>query len=305
MAEAGEVDVFCAEASLAAGEPLAGTAAQVSRWLVLEHAVAWGPKGVEDSGLYPDLVHYLTSLTKTFPSLRVQLIRRHEQPAAPRPPRVFLARTDEGPGALQQLHVADLSVLPRMGLSSWLERDVLPDGTQERTEPLYLVCAHGKRDRCCALRGMPLYNALRELSPEQVWQTTHLGGHRFAATMVVLPHGICYGRLSELDAMGLHLAHQTHAFHDLSKVRGRTCYDAVAQAAEVLLRERLNERRLEALKLLGAESSEHVHRVRFAERGDGREHLVELEQVAVPPAPASCGAKPKPTEGLVPLRVRG
>ena len=36
--------------------------------------------------------------------------------------------------------------------------------------PLYLVCTHGKRDRCCARYGRPLYDALRERAgPDGVW----------------------------------------------------------------------------------------------------------------------------------------
>jgi hypothetical protein len=307
MSSSGEVEgeLFCAEASLRVGEPLAGTAAAgTSRWLVLEQTGPWGPKGVEDSALPPELVAYLHALGKSFPSLRVQLIRRHERDSEATP-RVFLASTDEGMGTLHQLPLPALSSLVHAGLEAWLERGLLPERALMHERPIYLVCAHGKRDRCCAQRGMPLYSALRELSPDQVWQTTHLGGHRFAATMVVLPHGICYGRLSEADAVGLHAAHEGGAFHELGKVRGRTCYEGPAQAAEVLLRERLGERRLDVLKLLSVQSSEKTHRVRFADLRSAGEHVVELEHVALPPAPASCGAKAKASEGLVQLRTHG
>lgn len=303
MPSSSEVDVFCADASIAAGEPLAGTAAaQTSRWLVLELAAAWGPKGVEDSGLPHEIVAYLHGLGKACSELRIQLIRRHDREGGAQGVNLFLARSGEDLGELYQLKLPNLSALPQLDLQAWLRDEGLPEGARKVTEPLYLVCAHGKRDRCCALRGMPLYSALRVLAPERVWQTSHLGGHRFAATMVVLPHGICYGRLFEADAAGLHEAHEAGELYDLSRVRGRTCYEGPAQAAEVILRQRLAEQRLEALTLLGVESTAHGQSVRFAHAG--QEHVVELERIALPPSPASCGAKPKPGEGLVSLRSR-
>jgi hypothetical protein len=60
-------------------------------------------------------------------------------------------------------------------------------------DPLYLVCTHGKRNVCCARLGGPLAQALAARHPGPVWETTHVGGHRFAANLVLLPHGLYYG----------------------------------------------------------------------------------------------------------------
>ena len=51
-------------------------------------------------------------------------------------------------------------------------------------EPVFLVCTHGKRNVCCARLGVPLAQALATRHPGQVWETTHVGGHRFAANLV-------------------------------------------------------------------------------------------------------------------------
>lgn len=69
-------------------------------------------------------------------------------------------------------------------------------------EPLYLVCAHGKRDVCCALRGRPLAAALEARRPGRVWECSHTGGHRFAPIVLALPTGALYGRVPESDADG-------------------------------------------------------------------------------------------------------
>ncbi len=67
--------------------------------------------------------------------------------------------------------------------------------------PLLVVCTHGKRDRCCAKNGRPLYDALRrETESGWVWQSTHVGGDRFAGNVVVFPQGLYYGRVEPGDA---------------------------------------------------------------------------------------------------------
>ena len=58
---------------------------------------------------------------------------------------------------------------------------------------MFLVCTHGKRNVCCARLGGPLAQTLATRHPGQVWETTHVGGHRFAANLVILPHGLYYG----------------------------------------------------------------------------------------------------------------
>ena len=47
-------EVFCADSSLAAHEPLLGTAAEAELWLVLEHDQPWGVKGPDDSAVPPE-----------------------------------------------------------------------------------------------------------------------------------------------------------------------------------------------------------------------------------------------------------
>ena len=61
---------------------------------------------------------------------------------------------------------------------------------------LVLICGHGTRDTCCAVRGTAVYAALASrLEPDQLWISSHQGGHRFAANVLVLPAGIHLGRL--------------------------------------------------------------------------------------------------------------
>ena len=46
--------------------------------------------------------------------------------------------------------------------------------------PVVVVCTHGRRDVCCAERGRPLAAATALEHPGAVWESTHVGGDRFA-----------------------------------------------------------------------------------------------------------------------------
>ena len=61
------------------------------------------------------------------------------------------------------------------------------------------VCTHGRHDACCGKFGYPIYEMLRREHAEpgklRVWRASHLGGHRFAPTLVDYPEGRYWGRL--------------------------------------------------------------------------------------------------------------
>jgi hypothetical protein len=103
--------------------------------------------------------------------------------------------------------------------------------------PTYLVCTHGGHDACCALRGRPLARALPAPGPADVWECSHLGGDRFAANLLVLPHGFYYGQVPG-DGAEIVAAHQ-HDRVALAWLRGRAGLPPAAQAAQHDARERL------------------------------------------------------------------
>lgn len=59
----------------------------------------------------------------------------------------------------------------------------------------FLVCTHGSRDTCCGALGPRLAQALRAAGHQEVWEVSHIGGHRFAPTLWHLPSWRVYGRL--------------------------------------------------------------------------------------------------------------
>jgi hypothetical protein len=122
--------------------------------------------------------------------------------------------------------------------------------------PLFLVCTHGKHDRCCAKFGRPLYDAVRELVDlGWAWQCSHVGGDRFAGNLVTLPDGVYSGRVEPSDAWPVVEAALQGRVH-LPRYRGRSCYGFAAQAAERTVREATGLLGVDEIVVRGVESEE-------------------------------------------------
>ncbi|EFL03042.1 sucrase ferredoxin family protein, partial [Streptomyces sp. SPB78] len=194
---------ICATASRALGEPLAGTAATARTWLLIEQPGPWGAKALTSSRLDPGLGRRLEEAARGT-GVRLGLIRRPGRTAPTPTRRVFAAHVVPGQGWVheasipsddaERLLALDLKELGAGNATSFLDEAHGVSGTPYTGAPLVCVCANGKRDRCCALLGRPLAAELRAAGTEGVWEVTHLGGHRFSPTLLVLPYGYAYGR---------------------------------------------------------------------------------------------------------------
>jgi hypothetical protein len=231
----------------------------------------WGRDAIKDSGLAPSVSGELTG----YPG-KVVLIRRPDRRVGG---TVIRAEVREDGGRVRRNdlvspeHFAVADLPPGEGI----------DG------PVFLVCTHGRRDACCARLGAPLYEGLaHHVPPERLWQASHLGGHRFAPNVVVLPHGIQLGRIP-LDRVEEVVATVTAGRIPLDLYRGRTLYSPTAQVAEVAARVATGRDELAGFALVADDGE----RVTFATPlGD---LTVRVERREGPPAPASCGAEPEPT----------
>lgn len=263
----------CSELSLAAGEALAGTATTARRWRLVEVQGAWGRDAVAETALPEPVREALVAFEG-----RALLIRR---PDRRRGVTVVDVESAEGGGWARRLELQRLDDLP----GADLDRGVPLAG------PLVLVCAHGRRDACCARLGPPLYEALgAHLPAASLWQASHLGGHRFAPNVVVLPSGVQLGRISVADAGDVTAALAAGRI-PLDRYRGRTLYAAPVQAAEIAVRRSLSLDGIGDLRLLSHEAGV----VRFA--AGGRETTVRVEETPGPTVPASCGAEPEQVPG--------
>lgn len=277
--------LFCSQYAEALGDSPEGSAPLASCWIGVEVPDVWGSAALAESALPPEVKERLQEWDAR-EEVRVQFIRRgiHEF-ERPGYIQALVARPDdEEITYLEFESYEDLLSLDieRPGTSPHIREDV------GANRPAFLVCTNGKRDRCCARYGRVLYQAMQEEQADLVWQTTHLGGHRYAATMLALPSGICYGRLRKEDGPLLLHAHRQGKLHRLDSLRGRTHWPRPAQAAEYFLRARLQTREIDALRL--TEVTE-VGDDRFDCAFETAEETVTctIERTWGDPRPVSCG----------------
>ena len=162
----------------------------------------------------------------------------------------------------------------------WLETTVLDDlqgvhdldlaalaagrslGLTPHSEPVLAVCTHGRHDKCCAERGRPVAAGLAKAFPDQTWEASHIGGDRFAANLLVLPHGLYFGRLEADTARGVARLLAAGEL-DLDHLRGRSGLATPLQAAEAALRRYVDERRLSAVRFVSREVSDGTTKAVF------------------------------------------
>jgi hypothetical protein len=272
----------CAEQCRAAAEPQAGTAPTATAgWLLIEHPGPWPAHG------HPrDLPAKLAAAADRLLGLgvRPQLIRRTDR-AGRRPrggPAVFLAGGEASARWIERIEPAVLTDRhTAAALGPRALRAPRGPGLGRACGPLLLVCTHGRREVCCARYGRPVALALAARFGPAVWETTHVGGDRFAANLVLLPEGAYFGRLDPASAVrvaGLALA----GVLDLTAYRGTAGRTASRQSAEWHLRCALGEPRLGALRQLRPLPGDGPHRHRFA-RGAER-YAVQVEPYTEPAA---------------------
>ncbi|MBP2705672.1 sucrase ferredoxin [Microbispora sp. RL4-1S] len=203
-------------------------------WLLVEHPGPWGPY-LDDAPL-PDAIRTLVDRASAL-GIRPQLIRRPGRRKAPDAPlHVFVASSA---GSDPWLAEAFLDDPDDLDLGS-LVHGVVPGSCILVAEPMFLVCTHGKRNACCARLGLPLARFLDENLPGEVWETTHVGGDRYAANLVCLPHGLYYGSMSQAAAIAAANAYR-HGEVVLDRFRGRAGIPEPLQAAEHFVRLRTGE----------------------------------------------------------------
>jgi hypothetical protein len=271
---------FCADLSRAREEPLGATASRIDHWLLVEYRGAWRRDVLGGSLLSPRLKTHLREHLELLRPARLLFVKQPER-RAESGRRVFLASTTPGGERLLGLEVEHQDDLHDVDLAGALAGG---DGRfRPVAGPVLVVCTHGKRDRCCARYGRPLYDALRAAAPGgEVWQSTHVGGDRFAGNVVALPQGTFHGRVEPGDVPGL-LTAMARGRVDLDRYRGRSAYSFAVQAAERSLRETEGLLGLDDLSLLDAEQSGDASlRVRFR-TPDGATH--RLDVVAEPGEP--------------------
>lgn len=217
--------VFCRTLTLERGEPHEGMGDFADRVLML----AW-PKGkwrvprfesVDMSPALRDAVR--RAMQSESPDNAVELVE-----GAPGQVLPTLFAYPEGRVAIPASEAELVAIIDSWGAGKPLE------GPRDERITI-LCCTDAKRDACCARFGFATYKALVAAADParfNVLQCTHLGGCRFAATLVVLPNTQRYARLSAEEIPAFLAALDAGEIY-LPASRGNASFDEAGQAAEL------------------------------------------------------------------------
>jgi hypothetical protein len=274
----------CASVSRAYQEPLLGTASRVRSWLLIEHDAIWGRDAIAENVLEDHVMQKLRPRLHRH-KIRLILIRRprkrndthrHCYLVHSGPEKQWIQELDvEQPGALLDIEFAEV------------QKGFPPSVGSTRGGPLYLVCTHSQHDPCCGTYGRPIADRLARVRAKQTWESSHVGGDRFAANVVCLPHGLYFGRVPADRSVSLVSLYESKRIN-LDHYRGRSCYDPIVQAADILLRRR---ERLDHIDDLVFEAREDLSvseaTVAFRDRG-GHVLTIQLAARRAPPRHITC-----------------
>jgi hypothetical protein len=292
----------CRDRCREAEEPLAGSAGRVAAWF----GVAW-PKprwhasdASRSDGLPAELRALEVAEKRAGRELAIRLFQRESRPPTEAVEVLALDPRRRRSARVPAVRIDELAAL----LRRFLEGEAIGAPI---AAPTLLVCTDGRHDRCCAAHGRPLFDAVRgEVAKRgldvDVAQASHLGGHRFASTVLALPEGRLYGRLDAAQAGGLVEAAangKVLAEHD----RGHLALPEIEQVAEAAARSRHPDAgAIEVSAALGSreerEGRVSVGPVSVHRRGSTADLSVLCRRRTFE-SPASCGEAPAPRERWV------
>lgn len=275
---------FCTHVSIENDSPLYGTASEAKVWIMLEYSGRWAARALGDNDLPESVQTWLNGQAAAIPDSRVLFIKQDSYQVQD---TLLIARTEQGKQELFKVRFESFEELVAVDMAGVLAGEV---SAEIVTEPLVLVCTNGKRDQCCAKFGLPTYQTLAQKMGRNVWQVTHLGGHRYASAVAVFPAGIYYGYIfpEQTDAL---IEAVTANQILLPHYRGRTFQSGTVNAADYWLRKQtgtLADDGLMVEAVIEGDSAETIH---FTDQ-DNTTHCLTVESGKTEPQLASCN-KPK------------
>ncbi|MFG6107347.1 sucrase ferredoxin [Leptothoe sp. EHU-05/26/07-4] len=209
-------------ATLTRSKSLIGTAVPANTFILLEVPPPWDKPALLSSGVPESLRKVVRSLLVAKSDVRVHLIANEESGQQQRR-RILIFRraclpTDSG------LQTEQVNTLVK-DYGCWDIQVESPDDMaiaiddffQQKCRPLKLssqrhlmVCTHASHNECCGMYGYPFYRdaiaTVQQLGLSddvKLWQVSHIGGHRFAPTLIDFPQGRYYGNLNQQSLMCL------------------------------------------------------------------------------------------------------
>jgi hypothetical protein len=274
----------------AISESLIGTAEHKKVYLVIEQPGTWGQDALLECSL-PEGFGKNLKEQLDFPEVGIFLARRTDMAAQERRTtnrrRFWLAHTSPGGVRMRSGSLDNITDVLRWDWQAII-RGELPAVGRRSADPVLFLCTNGKKDQCCAVHTRKIVDQLRP-NPEltgQIYEASHVGGHRFAPTGVLLPFGIMVGRMSAEGAQEL-LNDAWSGNINPDFMRGRTAHPPYAQIAEIEVRKFANIKQIDSLDVVVLRSGKPISASGLAKiaegdviqvrHSDGRSWNVELE----------------------------
>lgn len=268
----------CAARLRAGEDSIWGTAPRSHGWLLVSDPGPWAPRPFEHHRLDPDAARSLAAQANRG-GYRPLLVRRHGR-----------GDTDQRITAVDS---RTLTIASRP-FASLRDAVSMPRGpAKPMASPMYLVCTHGSRDACCAIEGRPVADALQSLRPTATWECSHVGGHRFAANVVVLPYGLVYGAVTAADANELVAATESGLVVP-RLLRGRCTDSPQVQAGRALTAQVTGRREIDGFTVT---DSVETAPDQWALRFQGIHEVIDVTVTRVAkPTVVSCGLAAEPQQ---------
>ena len=277
-------------------EPLPGTAKPGSVYVLFEWPEAWPRDVMGDAALGEELTaklapkleeHNATLLLIRHPTREGRNISDHH---------LYLVFADEA--VTEVKHVDSPDELLDLDLSGPGR-----NGAERRDRPLLLICTHAKRDRCCAVKGRPMVNELHARHPfgpgnDVVWETSHIKGHRFAPTMLLMPWAYSFGRMN-VEATDAMLTDASEGLYFVPGNRGRGTLGPAEQVAELAVAAEVPGARYGQFEVAASDGGSAL----VTDTASGQVYEVQLEQRPVSGVVDSCGKPPKESTAWVAASV--
>ena len=277
-------------------EPLPGTAKPGSVYVLFEWPEAWPRDVMGDAALGEELTAKLAPMLEAHDATLLLIRHPTREGRHISDHHLYLVFADEA--VTEVKHVDSPDELLDLDLSGPGR-----NGAERRDRPLLLICTHAKRDRCCAVKGRPMVNELHARHPfgpgnDVVWETSHIKGHRFAPTMLLMPWAYSFGRMN-VEATDAMLTDASEGLYFVPGNRGRGTLGPVEQVAELAVAAEVPGARYGQFDVAASDDGSAL----VTDTASGQVYEVQLEQRPVSGVVDSCGKAPKESTAWVAASV--
>ena len=205
---------FCANMSRQQGEDIIGSASLYQTYIMVECPYPWTANAFESKGVPQNFRELVAEVKEAKLPIRF-LLTLGIKPTPENQTQVLIFQQQQG--ITTGYRKKEIKVDSITEVAPIIRKYLTPEGLKIEGELSttrdFFVCTHGSHDKCCSRYGYPFFRkgvAMVEefgLKDVRFWQVSHIGGHRFAPTLISFPDGRYYGALDE-ESLQRILLHQ-------------------------------------------------------------------------------------------------